>query len=243
MDLPFQDHPDSVDVRRIILAEIERMQALFAASVRPGAANTFEWWGQRHWVDQERWLVVRASDAKRYPGATTLPLSADTEDTLEVYGGESRQLFGDDAISVFSWLISDTLEKNCWWPTTTHLFNLLAVQPLVNPACAPLFWVALNHVMFHNASDDVMAILRPLTFDMSSYPASRSAARQVRAAQAEFFRAQAAQPPPDWASLDDPAWAEACSELVRQARCGIESHVFDLILARARAIRLGLRPF
>ena len=239
MDLPFQDHPDSVQVRRSIGAELARMQALFSASVRPGADNTFEWGGRRHWVDQQRWLVLQARHADRYPGATTLPLGADTESDLDFYGGESRSLYGDDAIDVLSWLVAGRLEPNSWWPSTTQLFNLLAVQPLVNPACAPLFWVALNQVMFHDASGDVMAILRPLTFDMSRYPASRSAAPQVRAAQADYFRAQEAEPPPDWASLDDPAWAEACKQLVWKARCGIESHVFDLVLARARDLRLG----
>lgn len=234
MELPFQEHPDSAEVRRVLGAEVGRMRALFSASVRPGAGNTFEWGGHRRWVDQERWLVLDARHADSYPGATTLPVGADTESALEFYGGESRCLFGDDAIDVLSWLVSDTLAPNGWWPSTLQLFNLLAVQPLVNPACAPLFWVALNQVMFNDASGDVMAILRPLTYDMATYPASRGAAPQLRAAQADFFRAQEAEPPPDWASLDDLAWAQACKHLVWQARCGIESHVFDLVRARAR---------
>ena len=234
-DLPFQDSAETASTRRIVLGEIQRIQSLFVASLGPGAERTFDWWGTAHRVDPERWLALRASDVEA---------TDDLEDLLSLYGGEGRSLEVIDVIDVFSWLVSDTLAKHSWLPSATQTLNLFMVQPLVNAACAPLAWVALSAALDDpDAPDDLMAIMRPMVFDMSTYPASRSAAASVRSAQADLVRARSPDLlPADWAGLDDAAWTEVCKQLVAEHRYQIETNVFQLITERAAAIRAGLRP-
>jgi hypothetical protein len=233
-DLPFQDSADTAETRRTILGEIERLQARFLACMEGGAARTFDWAGRRFWVDRRRWLALKAQEVEAFIGEDTLPVTAETEDLLDFYGGASRSLSVIDVADVFAWLLSGTLEDNTGMPSVTQLLNLVVVQPLVNPASAPIFWVALNAGLAPDEPAELIDIMRPMIFDMATWPESRSAAAKVRAAQADFFEAHApAQFPADWAMLDDRAWAEACKQLVAAAKYGIESHVFELVTRRA----------
>ncbi len=242
MDLPFQQTPETATTRRVVLAEIQRVQALFQAALQVGATSTFDWWGAAHWVDRQRWLALKAKDVEAFPDATTLPESEQTEDLLSYYGGESRSLDIIEVIDVLSWLVSDTLATHSWWPAVTQTLNLVMVQPLVNPASAPLFWVAAGWVLASaDAASDLMVLMRPMTFDMSRYPASRDDAPAVRAAQAAFLRTVSpALLPASWASLDDLAWAEVCKQAVLDWRYCIESELFALVTRRAELMRAGL---
>jgi hypothetical protein len=242
MDLPFQDTEETSHTRRIVLGEIERVQASFSASLQPGAANTFAWQGATYWVDRQRWLVLNANEARAFSDATTVPDAE--EDLLSYYGGDGRTLHVDDAVDVLAWLVSGTLDKHSWQLTVTHVMNLVMIQPLVNPACAPLFWVAMNTALAGDDSPaDLMAIMRPMTFDMARYPGSRSEAPAVRQAQADYVRRRHRDGlPQDWARLDDRAWADACKQVFAAARYGIESHVLEPITRRAELIRAGRWP-
>jgi hypothetical protein len=241
MDLPFQDSAETSGTRRIVLDEIARVRGLFSACLSPEGPDTFDWKGAEHWVDRPRCLALKMLDKNKFPGVTTLPDNEASEDVLDHYGGESRAVDAIEVIDVFSWLVSDTLEKRNWLPAVTHVVNVVMVQPLVNPAAEPLFWVAMNDVLDdREESGDLMRVMRPLCFDMKRYPASRGDAPAVREAQAEYFR-KWATPPSDWATLDDAAWAQACARLVADASAGIEMNVWDLITQRATAIREGRR--
>jgi hypothetical protein len=239
MDLPFQETDDTHNTRRVILTEIERVQALFTASLRPEVGNCFAWAGATYWVDRQRWLVLNKNAARGFSEATTVPETE--EDLVSYYGGDDRTLHIDDLLDTLSSLVANTIENHSWSPTVTHTLNLFMVQPLVNPACASLVWVALNVVLAGDDSPaDVMALMRPMMFDMAHYPRSRSEAPAVRRAQADFFRRRHPERLPEaWARLDDHAWADACKQLVAVARYGIESHVFELITRRAELMRVG----
>lgn len=241
VDLPFQDHPDSAAERRLILAELARAQALFLAAVQPGARNRFTCWGQAYWVDQRRWLVLPELGAAPFLEQTAVPVSDATEDLLSFYAGESRSLCAIEAVDVFAWLVAGILERWGWMPTVTQAMNLFVVQPLVNPACAPLAWHALFWALVDaDTSEDVMEQMRPLVFEMSNWPDSRISAPAVRRAQAEYFRRhEPALLPADWATLEDTAWAEACAQLVFKARYGMESDLFALIARRGALMRRG----
>ncbi len=229
LDYPFQDRADTATTRRIILEELHRARELVLTHVRPGAANTFEWLGTTMWLDQRRWIACAPHVASRFPTLTTLP---DTEqDLLDVYGGDSRQLFAEDVLAVFARRVAGAPRQTS--VDVTYLCNTAVIQPMVNPGFGPLFWVGLSLAFDSRDTDDVMAILRPMALDMTRYPA-RS---EVRAAQATLFeRFSPELLPPDWERLDDRAWVDACKQLLASFQYAIEWNVFEMVTQRARLI-------
>lgn len=243
MDLPFQDSADTAATRATVLDELERSRALFRASLRPEGDGVFEWWCQRHWTDRRRWLALPYREVAPFLPVPGLPEGNETEALLDFYGGDGRRLDAIDVIDVFAWLVAGTLSRHSWLPSVTQTFNLVVVAPLIDAASGPLFWVALATVLGSDAPTDLMDVMRPMTFDMSCYPESRTSAATVRRAQAAFVGRWAPDlVPAVWPTLDDAAWAAVCVRLVGVMRHTIEANVFELVDQRARAIRAGLRP-
>lgn len=210
-----------MDPRATILAELARGQALIAACLEPGGGHRIDAWGTTHWVDRERCLVFRRSDI------------LEPSELADLYGRD-YELEAGDVVDVFAALVTGNMARHGWGTAFTHVVNLFMVQPLVNPASASLVWIALHNILaVPEGTSDLAVVMRPMIFDMASYPASRRAAPAVRAAQAEFFGIWGRDLcPADWATLDDAAWAEACARLMASWHADLETYVFDVIARR-----------
>lgn len=236
-ELPFQDSEETREARRLIRDAFGSAQELVAAALVPGGENRFDWFGRPYVVDRRRCLVLAADDRLAWTSDGTLDVP-DDDDVVSLFGGDGRVLDVPEVLDVLAWTVAGVLDEHGWFTWVTHMLNMLAAQPLVNPAAAPLFWVALNAGLGEHW--DFGALMRPMTFDMAAYPASRAAAAKVRWAQIDFVRTW--RPETDLTGaerLDDEAWADVCTRVVDAAKYGIESHVLEVVARQAELIRSG----
>jgi hypothetical protein len=138
-------------------------------------SNVLTWYGERFWVDRVRWLVVPMLAFDTPPRGFTLVEDGDggeISENLEVYGGPSRLQTSYEFLSVLGAMLSGGAMQHPWVVTAAHLLNLAIVQPLMNPAFGPLFWLVLAEDV-PGPADNLYTDLAPMMFDMSVYPAQR----------------------------------------------------------------------
>jgi hypothetical protein len=152
-------------------------------------SNVLKWYDQEFWVDRVRWLVVPMLDVGAATVGNTLHddgEGGDITETLAMYGGSSRMNWSHELLRLLGTMLAGTTERRIWSMTGAHLINLAVVQPLVNPAFGPLFWLALAEDA-PGPADNLYTDLAPMMFDMSVYPTHEPSPQAVRRAQGEFL--------------------------------------------------------
>jgi hypothetical protein len=225
--------------RRRIGDEIARGRAAFQAALDPAAPPTFPWCGAELWVDRARWIAFPAHEVARAGAIDVDTLPADTrrgERLLAMYGGARRDEASHRVLRTLT-EIAVGARFHAHGPSLVHLVNALAIQPLVNPAFEPLYWLVLASDADALApSGDLYRVLDPMMFDMSQWPASRADAPAVRQAQIRVVSELAAVDVAGAAEASDEGWAATCAEALASRHALVEGRVWADIESRAASV-------
>jgi hypothetical protein len=110
--------------------------------------------------------------------------------------------------------------------------SLTILQPHVNPAFGPLFWLGLEWDIDTSkaAEPDLGEALGAMAYDMLDYPASRAEAAKVRDAQVqlvhEHFEPELHEG--KWRYADEAAWTAHCDALFQEHKAfNVFAHAYD----------------
>lgn len=201
-----------------------------AARVDP-ASNRFIWREQVFRVDRGRGFIVLCL---RDPDAPFLELE---EDDFDIYAGECQLEDIGELSRVWASILGGFKSCSVWQIALAKFFNLAVVQPRVNPAFGPLFWLFLaddsgpgpNWDWSSNLFDRV----GPMIYRLSEYPTLVPSPAEVRQAQIDFL--ETAWPGSTNAanlSQSDADWAAHCEALLVQNQKLVDDRFFDRILER-----------
>jgi hypothetical protein len=174
--------------RQRLGALLDAAREVFLRTMRSDS-NVLTWYDRKFWVDRVRWLVLPLFEVEAAPADQTLDDDGEggaINEKLAVYGGASRVNSSDELTRVLGSMLAGTTERHSWTVTGADLLNLAVVQPLVNPAFGPLFWLALAEDL-PGPADNLYTALTPMMFDMSVYPTRVPGPREVRRAQGQFL--------------------------------------------------------
>lgn len=174
--------------RRRVGALIDDARELFVRAMHSDS-NVLTWYDKKFWVDRVRWLVVPLFDLETPVSGYTLEddgEGGEINEKLAMYGGSSRLDSSYEITRVLGAMLAGATQHQLWDMTGAHLLNLAVVQPLVNPAFGPLFWLALAEDI-PGPADNLYTTLAPMMFDMSVYPTRMPGPQEVRRAQGQFL--------------------------------------------------------
>jgi hypothetical protein len=174
--------------RRRVGAVLDGAREAFLGAMR-GDSNVLTWHGEQFWVDRERWLVVPVAVFDRSPSGFTLVddgEGGEVHENLEVFGGPSRWVPSHELLRVLGAILAGTTERRIWSMSGAHLLNLAVVQPLLNPAFAPLFWLSFAHDA-PGPADNLYQYFGESMFDMMAYPTRVPADAELRRGQGRLL--------------------------------------------------------
>ena len=224
--------PSGQGVRERILVEVDSLRQRYVAA--RDADGRFVWCGDEYWIDKIRWLVLPMATAQRI-GVDTLTTVPDSQyDEIELKGCRKCTASVFDMVRMLGALVAGR-------EPTRHagdFINYAVVQPLLNPAFASLFWFGLSwQLRPEQDAKNLGDAIGGMAFDLSTYPASRSEAADVRKAQVELLRKRFVRDldAQQWLAASDKEWADHCTELMHARSNEIDSVFFE---ARHQAERL-----
>jgi len=200
-------------IRNAILEAVTRARRDFdEALARDGRLS---WNGVELWIDRTRLLVAPDTLARGHgcsdPGdlpqhLRNIPVVASARTSY----GDAAELVDDMARTVGGGDMPDPLAS-----AAAEFITYCVIQPLVNPAFGPLFWLALERDLGSGRLGDIVGAL---AYDMRQLPETRGADRpRIRAAQIEL--AEQFDPQLErlrWTAASDAEWAAYCDALLRQ---------------------------
>jgi hypothetical protein len=184
------------------------------------------------WIDCVHQVAVPAPEVDGLVSIESTSLSRDRFREMELlarYGGrDGGQL---SVREVLGWVGEMIRGSNQDWDLErgAYMFNRVIIQPLVNAAFEPLFWMVLARgVAESGGRHDVLADMAPLVFDMSDWPMSRAEARAVRLAQIGFVESWESGAAGEGAeAIADEEWARRCRALLDRSRSWVNHLVLD----------------
>jgi hypothetical protein len=194
-------------VRAEILADLDAARRAIVAALGtgdPGGPAEFSWHGEPFLVDRDRMLVLLDPD----PGAD----DNDHHEDVDLFGGEGRLTFSHCVVEVFATHLAGLGERVSWRFEAVHTLNLAVVQPMVNPAFGPLFWLAMAwDAPAGLPYDNFYDLVGPMMYRMREYPILLPTPWTVRDAQVRFL----AEVVPDRADehrrpMSDADWLAHC---------------------------------
>lgn len=256
MNSPMRDNPLSTtehrerrdQIRSAVLEDLAGARQAFLGAMQPDRDNVFAWRDEAFWVDRARMLVIPARLAAAWRSADTLPDDGEMGEAtslVEVFGGPLRFETSDQIMLLFAWLVRDVQAHYPWAMPGAHVLNLAVVQPVVNPAFGPLFWLALAHdLATPESSSNLYELVGPMLID-PGVPVELRPTAEVRTAQAALLEALApGRPVPDARSLSEADWSRYCDAQLDAHREMVGALVFDDVWSRAGALahEPGARP-
>lgn len=211
-------------------ASVSTERRALLALFESGRPDTLSWCDVELWIDQTHRVAVPVREAALAPaGATSLRTDHPKESSLlEEYGGGDGWLSSRE---ILRWVAAMISAQSFGFDSNlvAHLFNKLVIQPLVNPSFEPLFWLAMaNDLAANFQSNNLLADLRSLTFDMSNWPISRKKAPAVRVAQIRFVEILEPGAAGEGAeSAADDEWTRRCVALLDARRPWVNDWVLD----------------
>lgn len=204
-------------VRERVFVEIERLRPVVEAALARGGSNRFSWLDCELWIDRTRWIVLDEKWAREKLNATADRVPDEHQDRLRLWSSRDCGTDSWNLVELLAAFIRGNGSQRGHGGLCSIFINYAVVQPLVNPAFRSLFWLALNEDLDrrHSPAADLGAVVGAMAYDMSLYPASKSEAPQVRAAQVEFVKAKLDRELPDgkWRHAEEDAWAKHCADL------------------------------
>ena len=228
------------EYRGNIAEKIAQGRAAFCAALEPGAPRTFRWAGQELWVDRVRWLALSARHVAQVASLDVDTLPTDSQKAqarLSRVAGAGRNDTGPNVLQTLAELAVG-VRHSMRGGDLRLFFNDVVIQPLVNPAFEPLYWIALGYDNDALAHPNFYRVLAPLMFDMTRWPESRADAALVRRGQIEAIAEVA--PSIDVsraAELSDDAWAATCAEALRSKQALMELRVWLELDRYAASVR------
>jgi hypothetical protein len=225
---------EAIDARRRIFQVCRELRELFERAAQPGAPNRFEWKGETWWVDQVRCFALRERNAREFVvgEATTLPHDEDVD--LEIQAYTSRFLMSD-FLNFWAAEIAGRRARRVFL-ADAHLVNLVGGQPLVNPAFAPLFWLAVREELVPSLTRpiEIWSVVWDMIFDMANYPLSRSKEDEVRRAQVDFVVRLGVEIDAGLAvAATDDEWTATCERVLEERLPRFDSGLFTVIVREA----------
>lgn len=236
-------------IRAAVMADLARAREEFLRCTQVDQSYVFTWHGEEFWVDRARMLVLSAFDVARWRPAATLPDDGELGDAtnlVEVFGGSARLETSSHLLQLFAWLLRGVQQRHLWIAPALHVLNLAVVQPVVNPAFGPLFWLALAHDLAPpGPRPNFYDLVGPMLIDTAVPPELRRTAAQVRAAQLELVETLAPSCTiAGGQELPEADWVRCCEEQLDAHQQLVDAHVFDELWSRAGALEHepGARP-
>jgi hypothetical protein len=208
---------DDAYARDAVLREVAAIREALGRVFASHGENRLVWQGVQFWVDRKRQLVLGERQARTFFDAQGETLVNPELEMLALH------VAGHPAESVYGYaelLGAVVVGGESIAPSRCAAFvNYAACQPLVNPAFAFVFWLALDSLLKRSSpTRDVATTLRPLCIDLSRYPESLYDASGVREAQAAFLRdVRAVSVDIDAKSATNEEWARFCASIFEQS--------------------------
>lgn len=209
-------------------------RAGWEVAVVEGAPNSFRWYDWVFRVDRARGFVFSGDPA------SLSGVEEPEEDTVEVYAGEYQMEDIGELSRAWAMLLGGFRSSTCWEIALAKFFNLAVVQPRVNPAFGPLFWLFLADDSgpgpMWDWSENMFHRIDPMIFRLSEYPALVPSPAEVRQAQIAFLEA-------GWpgstdaacAGLSEEDWTRRCEAMLVEHQQMVDDRFFDRILERIDA--------
>jgi hypothetical protein len=203
-------------IRERVFVEVERLRTVVDPLLRGEGSNRFTWVDEELWVDRSRCLVLDAGKARTFGCYDSDRVPNERESEIEYRG---CRFSSADAWRMVDLLACFALGRSFRKQVYVDDFVTFTVlQPRVNPAFGPLFWLALDAELdwtARAAERTLSTMIGPMAYDLSRYPASLSEAPSVRDAQLDFVQ-KYVEPglASKWKYASDAEWAEHCDELL-----------------------------
>lgn len=217
-----------------MLRSLDDARAGWSAGLIEGAPNSFLWHGSVFRVDRARGFVFPGD-----PGCLAGLVEPD-EDDIDIYAGEYQLEDIGQLSSSWASVLGGFDRRALWENPLAKFFNLAVVQPRVNPAFGPLFWLFLaddsgpgplwdwSENMFHRIS--------PMIFQLSECPALVPSPPEVRTAQIAFLEAGwPGSTDATCADLPEADWTRLCKAMLAEHQQMVDDRFFDRILERIDA--------
>ena len=179
---------------------------------------------------------VAEVDADAWEVAGTLPeRDPEAGDLLDVYGGESLLVDGGALLRLWTLLGSGLGGQQTWSPDGARLLNLAVMQPEVNPAFGPLFWLLLAQELgpTETPSGNLVKAMGPMMYQLRYYPTLVPPAESVRSAQVSFLEELSpGSTDGGCAEFSDEDWSERCHGELERRREWVERNVYAHVYAR-----------
>jgi hypothetical protein len=206
-------------IRERVFVEVERLRDVVRETLSPGASNIFTWLESELWVDRSRLLVLgRTFVAERLKCADSDRVPDNLEDELQFFSPRHAMNDAWQHVRLLKAFIRGSGRERTHFGLCGDFVNYAVVQPLVNPAFASLFWLALDRELNRDRgpSLDLGRGLGALAFDMASYPTSKSESSKVRDAQVQFVHEYLDTNLAEgkWRHASDEEWASYCAQLL-----------------------------
>lgn len=204
-------------IRERVLVEFDRMRAEIVPLLQPGTGNRFRWLESDLWLDRSRYLIVELTKAEELGFADKERVPDGLEEEVEYRGCRYCSRGSWDVVQFLRTLVLGRGPELRSGGECAILLNYAVMQPLVNPAFGPLFWIGL-HVDLDNrraAEPDLGLALGAMAYDLARYPASKNEAGDVREAQLQYVKTYVEPDLDDgkWRRASDQDWAAHCQEL------------------------------
>lgn len=209
-------------------------RAGWEAALVEGASNSFLWHGSVFRVDRARGFIFPGD-----PGCVSGMVEAD-EDEVDIYAGDCQLEDIGQLSRAWSELLGGFDRRALWENPLAKFFNLAVVQPRVNPAFGPLFWLFLADDSgpgpIWDWSENMFHRVGPMIFQLSEHPNLVPAPAEVRQAQIAFLES-------GWPGSTDVAcvglsekdWTRRCEALLVEHQQMVDDRFFDRILERIDA--------
>ncbi|WP_343793827.1 hypothetical protein [Brevundimonas kwangchunensis] len=213
---------------------LDEARAGWEAALVNGASNSFLWHGSLFRVDRARGFVFAGDPGN--PSGVVPP----EEDEVDIYAGEYQLEDVGQLSRAWASLLGGFQRRAVWEISLAKFFNLAVVQPRVNPAFGPLFWLFLaddsgpgpvwdwSENMFHRVS--------PMIFQLSEHPDLVPSPAEVRQAQIAFLESGwPGSTDATCAGLSEEDWTRRCEAMRVEHQQMVDDRFFDRILERIDA--------
>jgi hypothetical protein len=221
-------------LRQAMFRSLAEAQAGWEAALVDGGPNGFRWHGRSFRVDRLRGFIF--PDVCDAGAHVVAPDGGD----VDIFAGEFQREDIGELSRAWAALLGGYRSRSAWEIALAKFFNLAVVQPRVNPAFGPLFWLFLADDSgpgpMWDWSDNMFDRLGPMIFQLSEQPALVPSRADVRQAQIAFV--ESAWPgvtDPSCVGLSDADWATRCQTLMVQHQQMIDDRFLDRILERIDA--------
>lgn len=223
-----------VRLREAMFRSLDEARAGWEVALVEGAPNSFLWHGWLFRVDQIRGFVF-AGD----PGSSS-GIEPPEEDDIDIYAGEHQLEDIGQLSTAWASLLGGYQRWTLWQMPLAKFFNLAVVQPRVNPAFSPLFWLFLADDSgpgpLWDWSENMFHRVGPMIFQLSEYPALVPSPAEVRQAQIAFLEAGwPGSTDATCAGLSEEDWTRRCEASLVEHQQMVDDRFFDRILERIDA--------